>query len=246
MIPVDRVPEPPHFDREARVPGNDWLAANPNAKTAEFPDHWSRFRKDLAAGFNDLCGYSAIFTKPGTVDHYICKSSRQGRPLTYEWSNYRFASSLMNERKGTWNARILDPHEIGHGWFEILLPHLEMVLVEERIPLERRDDAAFTLEKLRLRDDDEVLDVRRHWYGQFTNGHKTLEGLAQHAPLIARAVQQRLDEINTAALDDARIWFDEFTRGIHTLNTLRVRVPHLATLIEQTLDRTDSRYRRRS
>lgn len=244
MIPVDEIPEPPHFDSMVRVPGNEWLRSNPTSE--KFDDLWKHVRKDLAGGFHDLCGYSAIFTKPGTVDHYINKDSPQGRSLAYEWSNYRFASSLMNTRKGTWNKRILDPFEVGYGWFEILLPNLELVVIEESIPMERRDDAHFTVKTLRLRDDDDVLDIRRHWYEQFTHGHETLEGLTQHAPLIARAVRKRLDEINTCALEEARTWFEEFIEGLHTLSTLRRRVPHLAEQIDILLARPDSRTRRRS
>jgi hypothetical protein len=244
MIPVDTIPEPPHFDSLVRIPGNDWLRANPVSE--KFDDLWKHVRKDLADGFHDLCGYSAIFTKPGTVDHYIAKDSPHGRSLAYEWSNYRFASSLMNTRKGTWNRRILDPFEVGHGWFEILLPNLEMVVVDELIPIERRDDAHFTLKTLRLRDDVDVLENRRHWYEQFTKGDLTLNGLAQHAPLIARAVRKRLDEINVAALEEGQAWFHEFVEGIHTLSTLRRCIPHLEEEINGRLSRIDSRIRRRS
>lgn len=245
MIPVDRVSKPLHFDRDVGTPGNDWLAANPDAKPEKFPDHWRHVRKDLEIGFSSLCGYSAIFTRPGTVDHYICKSSRHGRDLAYEWSNYRFASSLMNQRKGTWNARILDPFEVGHGWFEILLPNLEMVLVEERIPAERRDDVKFTLETLRLDDDEEVLEIRRHWYEMFSTGDLTLRRLDQNAPLIARAVRKRLDEIKVATLDASRRWFDQLLDSACTLATLRNEAPDLASDIDALLSRPDSRIRRR-
>lgn len=247
MIPVERPEKPEHFDRDVGTPGNDWLAANPTAKDFGDHDYWKHVRKDLAIAFNDLCGYSAIFTKPGTVDHYISKESPEGRSFAYDWSNYRFASSVMNARKGTWNRRILDPFEIGYGWFEILLPTLEMIVVEEMIPLIYRDDAAFTLKTLKLDKDEEyVLEVRRHWYQQFMRGNLALEGLAQHAPLIARAVKKRLEEINVAALDDMRRLFDGFVEGLHGLGTLRVQAPALADEIDSLLSRPDSRLRRRS
>lgn len=246
MIPVDKVPLPDRFNECVRDAGSDWLGKNPEAKSKDFPSLWSQFRSELAIGFNDLCGYSVIFTRPGTVDHYISKESRQGRALVYEWSNYRYASSLMNQRKGTWNARILDPFEIGPGWFEILLPHLEMVLVEKRIPPQWLEDARFTLKTLGLGDDEEILEGRRHWYEQFVQGDLTLKGLTQRAPLIAEAVKKRLDEINVALLDEARGWFDEFCCGVHALGTLRARTPSLAEQIEVLLARPDERVLRRS
>ncbi|WP_437762522.1 hypothetical protein WMF27_45885 [Sorangium sp. So ce281] len=126
----------------------------------------------LADGFKNRCGYSAMWTPRGTVDHDLSRSTHPER--TYEWDNYRFASGEMNSRKGTWNDRVLDPFEIEDGWFEILLPSLELVMVEERIPAEQRDRARFTLKKLRLQDDDGILEQRQSWYDEFLNGEVTL------------------------------------------------------------------------
>lgn len=152
----------------------------------------------------------------------------------------------MNARKGTWNRRILDPFEIDHGWFEILLPNLEMIVVEDLVPLIHLADAKFTLEKLKLEKDDDVLDVRRHWYQQFTRGDLTLKGLTQNAPLIARAVRKRLEEVDIVMLDDARTLFEEFMEGHHALATVRRQKPQLAEEIDTLLARPDSRLRRRS
>lgn len=245
MIRVEEVPEPPTFDRDARQPGNAWLAANPRAKADTFPDLWSPFRDDLARGFRQICGYCAMWTGDPSIDHYFAKESKEGRPRTYEWSNYRFADRRMNSRKRLLNARVLDPFRIGSDWFEILLPSLEMVVVEERVPIQSRDDAYYTLKILRLNDDN-ILEIRKQWYIPFVEGLVSLPYLAHKAPLIARAVQKRLSEIPRAAIDDASTWFDEFMTGIHTLKTVRARVPYLAAIIEEMLDRPDARLRRRS
>ncbi len=241
MIPVERVAKPSRFDRDARDPGNEWLVANPNAKAEQIPDYWSAFRPELAGGFNQLCGYSAMFARRGTVDHYICKSSKLGRTLAYEWSNYRFASHEMNAAKGTWNARILDPYEVGHDWFEILLPNLEMVIVEERIPKEWLDDAIFTLKTLGLGDDADMIAMRREWYDEFIHGRADLEFLTNRAPLIASAVRKRLSELNSAAFDDEQTWFRRFLDGHCTLKVLRDVAPHLADTIDTALARPDKR-----
>jgi len=245
VIRVEEVPEPLGFDCEARRPGNAWLAANPHAKSDSFPDLWSPFRNDLALGFQNVCGYCAMWTGDPSVDHYIAKESTEGRPLTYEWKNYRFADRRMNSRKRLLNARILDPYLVGSEWFEILLPKLEMIVVEERIPKYYHDDAHYTLKLLRLGNDDDIVEIRKEWYQPFIDGDVNLSYLTRKAPLIARAVKKRLSEINDAACDDGIRWFHEFADGDCTLSTLRKHASRLADVIDVTLDRPDPRSLRR-
>lgn len=77
MIHVSPPLEPADFERRTRQPGRAWLNRNldingrlPKGKRP--PDKWSRYRNQLADGFNNLCGYSAMFNRDGTVDHYLC------------------------------------------------------------------------------------------------------------------------------------------------------------------------------
>ena len=65
MIRFERVDEPGDFDEWARVPGNAWLAANPEGRPK---DYWTRFKGALAEGFRNLCAYSAMYEPVGTVD----------------------------------------------------------------------------------------------------------------------------------------------------------------------------------
>lgn len=251
VIRVERVSEPPLFDRNAREKGNKWLAEHPDAKPHEFPDYWSPFRSELARGFNHLCAYSVMRTGNPTVDHFIPKSSSEGRKYVYEWSNYRYADHDINRAKTDLIEGILDPFDVGSDWFEILLPNLEMFMTD-RVPEGYRGDARATLRQLDLEYGSDILEKRRSWYHQFYNKKDpstesaTLTQLELYAPLIARAVQKRLSEIPRAALDDAGTWFDEFVAGTHTLKTLRARVPRLATIVEEALNRPDPRLRRRS
>ncbi len=67
MIRFNSVPEPRGFRLLARKKGLAWLARNPNKKRPK--DFWSPFKNDLANGFNQLCGYTAMFEPVGTVDH---------------------------------------------------------------------------------------------------------------------------------------------------------------------------------
>jgi hypothetical protein len=185
VIRVAPVPEPEAFDREARQRGKAWLAAHPDAKRVR--DLWTPFRNDLAIGFRSLCGYAAMHDPTGgTVDHYL--SIRNHRQLAYEWSNYRFATSTMNAKKQTADDAVLDPYEVGDGWFEILLPSLQM-RVTDRVPPELRERAERTLIVLGLRDDERILRWRQSWYDLYVAGELSLEGLELRAPLIAVAVR---------------------------------------------------------
>lgn len=185
MIPVASVPEPPDFDAEVRQPGRVWLAAHPDAKRPR--DLWSRFKPALADGFGDRCGYGAMYEPVGTVDHHL--SFARSPSLAYEWSNYRFVSQWINASKQTADDGILDPFEVGEGWFVIELPSL-VLRPTDAIPSALRARAAYTIERLHLRDDPRVLRQRLKWWRLYREGRIDLDGLREVAPLIAAAVER--------------------------------------------------------
>ncbi|HUR80959.1 MAG TPA: hypothetical protein VM733_09345 [Thermoanaerobaculia bacterium] len=127
----------------------------------------------------------------GTVDHYL--SYRNHPHLAYEWSNYRFASSTMNSIKRNADDAVLDPYGIGDGWFEIILPSLQM-RITPRVPPEHRSRAETTLSRLKLRDDERLIRWRQSWYEMYSAGELTLDGLERVAPLIAAAVRKQAAE----------------------------------------------------
>ncbi|MCP4689153.1 MAG: hypothetical protein GY859_13950 [Desulfobacterales bacterium] len=148
----------------------------------------ARRRGQLAEGFSDLCAYTVMYTPDGVVDHYL---SRQNyRQLIYEWSNYRFSAGWINSSKKTADNTVLDPLEIVDGWFEIILPSLQMV-VTDNVPLHLRQKAEYTLERLHLGDDERVIHQRREWYRMHQAGELTLAGLYKKAPLIAAAIEKQ-------------------------------------------------------
>lgn len=184
MIRFEPVPEPPEFDAQARQPGQKWVAAHPHADRPR--DLWSPFKAALAEGFRDLCGYSVMYEPVGTVDHY--KSWKAHPELAYEWSNYRFAAAWINSAKRNLDDEVLDPFEIGDGWFEILLPSLQLVMTD-KVPAGHRERARRTLERLHLGHDERIIRQRRAWYERYCEQKLTLDGLREFAPLIARAVE---------------------------------------------------------
>lgn len=125
----------------------------------------------------------------GTVDHYL--SCDNHRHLAYEWSNYRFVSSTLNSSKRTKDDKVLDPYQVADGWFEILLPSLQM-RTTDAVPPELREKAEFTLTELHLRDGERVIRWRQSWYEMYLRGELTLAGLRSVAPLIADAVDKEL------------------------------------------------------
>lgn len=184
MIPVARVPEPEGFDARVRKRGAEWLVAHPGAP--EPRPYWIEFLPQLREGFSRRCGYSAMYVPDGTVDHF--RSRRDNAALLYEWSNLRFASSLMNTAKKA--AEVLDPYEVGAGWFEVLLPSLELVARYDRIPADVRPRVEATLRVLPLVHDERVVRQRREWYAMHLSGELQLPGLRRVAPLLADAVER--------------------------------------------------------
>lgn len=187
MIPVQRVKKPGTFEREVALPGGAWLKKN-RASNGRPPAYWNKVKPALKKGFNDLCAYAAMYvSNDGTVDHYLsCKTNRS---RAYEWDNYRFASGEMNSCKQNADDSVLDPYEVRQGWFEILLPSLQM-RVSDAVPEDFREKAEYTLRRLKLQNGAQVIRWRQSWYEMFANGELTLAGLRRVAPLIAEAVEK--------------------------------------------------------
>jgi hypothetical protein len=169
-----------------RQPGNAWLQQHPHANRPR--DFWSQFKPLLAEVFHNRCGYAAMYEPIGTIDHYLsCKNHPE---LAYEWDNYRFASSWINSSKQDVDDQVLDPFLVEDGWFEILLPSLQLVMTDA-IPDTELERATFTLERLHLRDSETIIRQRQSWYEMYQQGKLPLDGLEQVAPLIARAIRKQ-------------------------------------------------------
>ena len=193
MIEIDRecLTEPAGFDVRCRQKGLQWLADHPKATrkgNARPRDYWSSFRPQLADAFCDLCAYGAMYEPVGTVDHFEPVDANEAR--AYDWNNYRLASAWINSSKNKRTA-VLDPLLVQEGWFEVLLPSLQLVIVPDKVPVHLHALAEQTLTDLHLRDDERVLRQRRAWLRKYEEGKLTLDGLRELAPLIAAAVEKR-------------------------------------------------------
>lgn len=185
MIRVERVPEPQGFDARVRQRGAAWLKENPSAERPRA--YWLEFADALAEGFGHRCGYTAMHTMSGDVDHY--RAFRGHEHLAYEWDNYRYADGRFNSAKG--KKAIVDPYEMGEGWFEVQLPTLHMHATE-RVPPQCRAEVEATLRDHDLRDGERVVRTRLFWYREHLRGTLTLPGLCRYAPLVGEAVERWL------------------------------------------------------
>jgi hypothetical protein len=186
MILVLPVAEPEGFDQACRSRGKTWLAEH--EVTLRPRDYWSPFREQLAKGFADRCGYLGMYITSGHIDHH--RPIKTHRELAYEWSNYRYVDSCINQCKGSLGDELLDPYEVEEGWFEIELPSLQM-RATERVPEAMKDRAAFTLRRLQLRDGEAALRYRRMWLEIYERGGVDLKTLDQIFPLLSEALRRR-------------------------------------------------------
>jgi len=60
--------------------------------------------------------------------------------------------------------KILDPFEVEDGWFEIQLPDLQLVITDS-VPQAQRERAKYTLKRLRLTNDTNLIGQRMAYYG---------------------------------------------------------------------------------
>jgi hypothetical protein len=191
MIRVRPRPEPENFASRCRERGRRWLKKHAGYQGRPY-DYWSAFEPELRETFNGLCGYCAMTVIKGQIDHFIPVATlrAQGKDhLAYEWSNFRYVEGSVNQRKSTY--RVLDPFRVKDDWFEIDLPSLQLVLTQ-KVPKTQRKLAEFTIEKLGLRDGEEVLRYRRMWFQLYQTRELKIEGLMKVAPGIARAVERDL------------------------------------------------------
>ena len=129
-----------------------------------------------------------MYEPNGTVDHF--RSVHANEALAYEWKNYRYLTGWINSSKNKRPA-VLDAFQVKAGWFEVLLPSLQLVAIKSSIPQKHHALVERTLNDLHLRDDERILRQRREWLRMYEVGEITLDGLRKKAPLIAAAVEKR-------------------------------------------------------
>lgn len=214
MIRVEPVEEPTEFEQRTRAPGRAWLAAKDYVHRSRPQSFWGWCQEPLREAFHERCGWLAMYVADGHVEHFVswdeCKHDHP--ELAYEWSNYRYILPRLNSRKRNLTG-LLDPFEVGAGWFRVELPSLLLVCTDS-IPEALRARAHRTIEVLGLagRGDSNVRRLRRRWLQRYRDNHLSLAGLRSVAPLVGDAVERLLSTAPEALTRELLVYREELVR----------------------------------
>jgi hypothetical protein len=179
-------PEPARFNADVRLKGLQWLANHPNPVGRPCA-YWRLVKSDLRKAFNSLCGFSLMHEMRGTVDHFI--SWKNNRNLAYEWTNYRFASGVVNSSKQNADEAVWDPFEIEFEWLDIHLPSMIM-MVRDDAPPDKKGILQDTLDRLPISDEDDVIDYRAEYYNAYKDHDINLAWLERKVPVLANSIRR--------------------------------------------------------
>lgn len=185
MIFVQEQPEPPDFAAKVRNPGQAFLRRVPHPTSRQFERHWRNAADDLHAAYNGICAYSAHWIPRDvtreTVDHYIPK--HLDPQLAYEWSNFRLCSEKMNNYKDNFTD-VVDPFCIKDGWFTIDFATF-FIEAESSLPQYLIDAIEATITRLRLNDDDQLVQERANLVQLYADDDVSFDFLERRYPFIA-------------------------------------------------------------
>ncbi len=190
MINITIKPEPDIFDREIRTKGKSFLKITPSPNQAQWKQHnyWIKAIGHMRTAYSGICAYCCHWipydTGAPTIEHFKAKDDFPD--LAYEWSNYRFVSSILNGRKG--KRIIIDPFEINNGFFVIDFPSLLVKL--GNVPDDKKEIAKYTIDILKLNDESTCLKQRKHWLEVYITT-KDFQFLKEHAPFIAIEIERQ-------------------------------------------------------
>lgn len=178
MIPVVPRPEPcaPDYDfrRDVHERGEDairqlaglpplrsWKGPGIEARVSRVEDvtptmlrdysYWTRAMPALHRAYGGYCAYLARYievVEVPTTDHFVALRNATDPMLAYTWSNYRLAHALVNAVKAA-IPDVLDPFEVGVGWFAIDFGTFETV-IGPMAPPEQHAAIRRTITALRL------------------------------------------------------------------------------------------------
>ncbi len=207
MIRVTPKPAPADFNSRVRTPGLAFLAQFPNPTKDDYKKKgskiWRRCLDDLYRDYGKVCAYSAewVTKKERSVDHFV--SRKVNKMLAFEWSNYRLASKLLNQNKGS--CCVLDPIHIGVVWF-VNDFDLNLVRPNNDIPDSGlRERIADTIRTLKL--NELVLQTKRTgWIDAYYRGRTGLVGLRKRAPFLVRELERQ------HLVEDIKVKHERFLR----------------------------------
>jgi len=159
-------------------------------------DHWTSAMPALHRAYGGMCAYLARYIEldqSPTTDHFVALRNATDLTLAYTWSNYRLACSLVNGCKSDF-ADVLDPFEIGEGWFALDLNSFKTV-AGPNAPHALMTAIQSTITRLGL-DSPEVAQTRRraaykYWQPPPDKPALPLWVLEENQPFVARELRRQ-------------------------------------------------------
>ena len=149
-----------------------------HAMLRDYP-HWRRAIPALHRAYGGYCAYLARYielVETPTTDHYVALRNATDPMLAYTWSNYRLAHHLVNSVKSA-IPEVLDPFEIGEGWFALDFGTFETVVGPKAMP-GHRDAIQRTITRKRA--------AERYWSRRLL-----LESLDDDEPFLASELRRQ-------------------------------------------------------
>ncbi|MDR2346820.1 MAG: hypothetical protein LBE18_12225 [Planctomycetaceae bacterium] len=191
MIPVKLQLEPSHFDSKVRQPGQAFLSVcpSPHGKDWKNRNYWRKIHKDLYKRYSGLCAYTGMWFADisKSVDHFRPKSIYPH--LAYEWSNYRLTTQKTNSNKSDID-NIIDPFLVQTGWFILEFPSC-LIKAGNNVSKLERTQIEFTINILKLNDDDEYVNSRHEKITQYIDGTINFNDMNAKYPFIAYELQRQ-------------------------------------------------------
>ncbi len=209
MIRVAPAPEPTGFDARVRKPGlsaiDELIGLAPRVPRrgrrrrpvarerrripgSAFPPFWRAVIPELRQAYQGRCAYLAMFIEPGTglstVDHFVPKS-KDWRQV-YEWSNFRLCAAVINGTKG--DRALLDPFEVGEGWFALELVSFQVV-VGPAAPAGKIASIRATIRDSGI-NARECCALRQQYVTDYEQGEISLRFLERRAPFVAAELRR--------------------------------------------------------
>ena len=180
-------------DAPGRKPSKTY-ARPEDIPAGKFPQYWTEKREsdnksaldDMRVAYGGRCAYTSLRLSAiawATVDHYVPKA-RDWR-LVYEWSNYRLCLACVNTAKG--EKAVIDPFEVGPGWFVLNLDSLHVC----RGPCAPASEIERIEETISILNIWQCVEIRHDYLWDYYRGMIELEYLDRQAPFIAYEIRRQ-------------------------------------------------------
>jgi len=156
----------------------------------KFYPYWRICIGYLQEKYDHQCAYTGLYIHPmtgaGTVDHILPKKSYP--KLAYEWSNYCYACSRINSKKGE-QTGIISPFQVQNGLFRLILETGKITVNRDSPDYQL---AADTIENLDLNNQN-WKDIRKKYYAVYVKNREAGMDKARAEQLLKKSFRVYLD-----------------------------------------------------